>query len=204
MDKSMPFVTVDRKIDGVHASSVTANDRESAYLLTRALISSGHQRVLLGRGVECSSMAERGAGYQAACTEAGIGVDSTLLLRVNDNLLNAQPDPGEIAAMERQIVDAGRFTAFYALNDRVLNAGIRSMQDLGIDVESIQLALHNEVSKPMPPYSDHIPRVVPPLHRMGWLAARALLDTIADGGTATSQIVLNSEIRYENLQVDGG
>ena len=73
------------------------------------------------------------------------------------------------------------------------------MQDLGINMQSIQLALHNEVSKPIHPFTDQIPRVVPPLHRMGRLAARALLDMIVDGEQTVSQITLESEIKYENL-----
>ena len=201
-EKSMPFVVVDRQIDGVRASSVTTNHRESACRLTKSMIASGHRRVLLGRGIECSSVAEREAGFRQAYGEAGLELDEELILKVNDNALHPDPDPEEIAGMERQIRNAGEFTAFYALNNRILRAGITSMLDLGTDVNAIQLALHNEVSKPVHPFSDHIPRVIPPLYRMGWLAARALLDTIADGGLTVSQIVLKSEINYENLVSD--
>ena len=203
-DKSMPFVIVDRKIDRVAASSVTTNHRESARRLTQALINAGNERVLLGRGIECTSVAEREAGYRQAYHDAGLELDEDLILQVNDNSLLPNPDPNEIVSMEEQIRQAGAFTAFYALNNRILRAGIQSMQSLEIDTSMIQFALHNEVSRPIPPFTDHIPRIIPPLYRMGWLAARTLLDIIAGAGHMVSEIVLESEVKYENLTVDEG
>ena len=197
--KSMPFVVVDRRIEGVQANSVTTNHRESAGRLTAALLASGHQRILLARGIECSSVAERVAGFRDAHGNAGVELDENLILTMNDNALYPEAGAEQVTAMARRIQHAGEFTAFYALNNRLLNAGIRSMQTLRMQLESIQFALHNEVSKPIHPFSDRIPRVIPPLYRMGWLAARALLDTIGDGGSTVSQIVLENDIKFENL-----
>jgi GntR family transcriptional regulator, arabinose operon transcriptional repressor len=199
-DKAISHVLVDRFIPGVQSSYVISDDLESSRLMTHSLIRAGHSRILVGMGLECSSMIRRVKGIRQAFLENNLEFDENLLIKVNDNLLSPDTNPAELKAMEDQINRAGGFTAFYAQNDRLLNAGLDSMLELGMDVSSVQLALHNEVSKPKPPFTDHIPRVIPPVYRMGWKAAQLLLNNIHDGDNAVSQIIIKNEIFYENLK----
>jgi len=197
--KAIPHILVDRYIPGVQSSYVISDHQESARLLTDSMIRAGHRRIMVGTGLECSGVTDRIRGIRQAFSDNGLEFDEDLLVRVNDNRLYPDTDPEELEKMRRQISRAGEFTAFYALNNRLLKAGINTMLGLDLDVRSLQLALHNEVSKPVPPYTDHIPRVVPPVYKIGWTAARILMDNIAEGGDTVSQIILKSEIVYENL-----
>jgi DNA-binding LacI/PurR family transcriptional regulator len=201
--KRMPYILVDRFIPGIQSSFVISDDFESARLLTDSLIKAGHKRILVGMGLECSSMVQRIKGIRQGFLENNLEFNEKQLIRVNDNLLYPDTNMAELKNMEEQIIQAGEFSAFFAQNDRILNAAIDNMLDLGMDVESTQLALHNEVSKPKPPHTDHIPMVVPPVYKIGRKAADILLNNIQEGDDAVSQITLKNEIIYENLTVNG-
>lgn len=189
---------LDRFIPEVQSNYVISNHRESARQVVDHLIKSGHRRILIGSGLECTGVIMRIEGVKQAYRENGIEPPEELFVKVNDNKLYPEMDPGEVEKMKDQIARAGDFTAFYALNNRLLNAGIRSMLDMGRQVEGLNLALHNEISKPFPPYTDDITRVVPPLYKMGWTAAKILLERIKEGDDSISQITLRSDIVFEN------
>lgn len=149
--KAIPHILMDRYIPGIQSSYVISNHLESARLLTDALIRAGHRRIMVGTGLECTGVSERIQGIKQAFHENRLEFDDKLLIRINDNRLYPETDPAEMEIMQRQIRQAGDFTAFYALNNRLLKAGINSMLSLGMDVQALQPALHNEVSKPVPP-----------------------------------------------------
>ncbi|HUX22879.1 MAG TPA: GntR family transcriptional regulator, partial [Spirochaetia bacterium] len=145
----IPFTLVDRYIPGLLANYVGANHEESSRGITEHLIRQGHRRILLARGLECTSMEERVQGYRNALSEAGIPVDERLIVDVNDNLLEA--GSAETLGMEGQIRDAGDFTCFYALNDRLFRAGLPVVESISSETrKTIELAAHNEVGLPHP------------------------------------------------------
>jgi DNA-binding LacI/PurR family transcriptional regulator len=198
-DKKIPYVLVDRYVPGIQSNYVISDDMESARLLTRSLIKSGHKRILIGKGLDCSSMDERTRGVRQAFAEMNLKFDERLLIQVNDNQLSPEINLRELQNMENQIEHSGGFSAFYAQNDRILNAGIKSMSELNVNIDSIQLALHNEVSKPMPPYTDHIPHIVPPLYKIGWNAAKILLENIEEGADTINHVIIKNELIFDNL-----
>lgn len=199
-EKGIPYVLLDRYIPGNQSSYVISDNFDSARQMADSLIKSGHRRILVGMGLECSGVTDRILGIRQAFEDNGLDFEEDHLIHVNDNRLYPQTDPEEMEQMKAKVEKAGEFTAYYATNNRLLKAGIESMLSLGIDVHTIQLALHNEVSKPVHPYTDNIPRITPRVHKMGWTAASVLLDNIADGNETVKQVIVKSDIHFENLK----
>jgi DNA-binding LacI/PurR family transcriptional regulator len=189
----IPFTLVDRYIPRLLANYVGANHEESSRTLTRYLIDHGHRRILLARGLECTSMDEREQGYRNACEEAGIPVDERLVVSLNDNLVDPEPSEEVVKRLKGLIHRAGTFSCFYALNDGLLRAGVAALRALDIDVEkTIQLASHNEIDHPPIPMAKTMPHCIEPTYEMGWEAARVLVEHINDPSRAIVQKILKS------------
>jgi len=189
----LSFVLIDRYVPGYLTNYVVTSHRESSQQLIRQLLHNGHRRILLVKGLECTSMNERVKGYRDACHEVGVDVDERLIIQVDDNKLYPVADPTEVERMITLIQQAGNFSVFHALNCRILQAGIVVLRDLGIRIgEQVQLTLHDDISKPYPPYTDNILHVVQPSYQIGWEAAKILFDDIQHPKQKTVRIVLNS------------
>jgi DNA-binding LacI/PurR family transcriptional regulator len=189
----IPFTLIDRYIPGYLANYVGANHEESSRTITRHLLDRGHRRILVARGIACTSMDERVAGYRNAHEEAGAAHDERLVVNVDDNRLDRNPDPEEMRCLTELISRARPFDCFYALNNRLLHAGIQSMLTLGMDVVAdVTVASHDEVSRPWLPYMEGMPHFIEPTYQMGWEAARVLVEHITDPNRAIVQMVLKS------------
>lgn len=193
--RQLPFVLIDRYIPGYLTNYVITSHRESSKKLVQHLLRSGHRRILVVRGLECSSMQARVQGYRDAYQENGLPVDEHLIIRVNDNRLYPESDVHEVERMKTLIGQAGDFTAFYALNGRILRAGIDVLLDSGLlPGEQVQITLHDNISKPYPPYTDSIWHISQPSYHIGWEAAKILLDDIQQPQQKTVRVVLNSSL----------
>jgi DNA-binding LacI/PurR family transcriptional regulator len=200
--KGVPFVLIDQYIPGEPANLVATDHRNGAREICRALIDKGHEKILMGCGVDCFSVEERIVGFRDAHIDAGLNLDSKRILKINDNLLkpHSDPNPDEMHHIEDLIRQAGDFTAFYAINNRIMKAVVLTMEKLGYDLSKIQLALHNEVNKPVPPYTDNIPHIVPHLHQIGYEASNLLLKVINTNEEHTVQLIINSRLELEGLK----
>ena len=119
------------------------------------------------------------------------------MIQVNDNLLYPEADLTEAERMKILIQQAGHFTAFYALNCRILRTGIENMLDLGMNIsDHVQLTLHDNISKPYPPFTDNILHIAQPSYQIGWEAAKILLEDIQHPRKKIVRIVLNSVLKY--------
>ena len=75
-DQGMPMVLVDRIISGTDLDSVTSDNEEGTFHLTKALLSDGFKRIaFVGGEITLSSARERLSGYNRALAEAGIKPD---------------------------------------------------------------------------------------------------------------------------------
>jgi len=190
----VPFTLIDRSIPGLVANYVGANHEESSRTITRHLLDRGHRRILLARGVECTSMEERVSGYRNAHEEAGVPLDERLVVTADDTrLAPGSMDPQELRHLAKQIRQAGPFSCFYGLNDGLLRAGAEVLASLGRNIGSdVQLASHNEIGLPPIPNALRMPHFVEPSYEMGWEAARILVEHIDDPNGTIVQKTLKS------------
>jgi GntR family transcriptional regulator, arabinose operon transcriptional repressor len=191
----IPFTLIDRYIPGLLTNYAVANHEESSRILTMKLLELGHRRILVGRGMECSSIDDRIEGYRNAHQDAGTPVDERLIIEMNDNLLNKKLDEAELERIKARIRKAGAFSCFYALNDRILAAGAAALSSLGYKVgRDVLVVAHSEIDSGAFPVMPDVPRFVEPSYEMGWEAAGILLDHINDPSGAIVQKVLKSRL----------
>ena len=80
----LPFVTVDRQIQGSDVCAVLLNHFKGGYLATRHLLSLGHKKIGAYTGPsDLLSSNERLAGYRSALEEAGVPYDEALVFEGN-------------------------------------------------------------------------------------------------------------------------
>lgn len=78
----IPFVFVDRGIEGVNASAVLSDNVPGAYAATQHLLEAGHRRIGIILGLEgVPTSEERYAGYRKALQDAGIEEEPELVVR---------------------------------------------------------------------------------------------------------------------------
>jgi LacI family transcriptional regulator len=71
--RGIPLVLIDRTIEGIDTNQVLWNDQESAYDLTRLLISRGHRRIgIINVSLKSSSGLERLSGFKKALEDASL------------------------------------------------------------------------------------------------------------------------------------
>ena len=76
----VPFVLMGRRFESLNTDYVICDDEKGGYLATKALIDSGHRRILILQGAPyISSARERLAGYIRAHEEAGLQVCRELI-----------------------------------------------------------------------------------------------------------------------------
>lgn len=170
----MPQVVVDREIDDLTVDLVEVNHELGGYLATRHLLELGHRRIACIAGPQALSPArQRVQGYHRALTEAGLRVDDKLLRSTDFT------SAGGHAAMASLLKMRQRPSAVFASNDLMAigavcaaaEAGLRIPEDLSVvGFDDIALAAYSN-----PPLTT----IAQPKHQTGTLAARLLLERIA-------------------------
>jgi LacI family transcriptional regulator len=171
----MPQVVVDREIDDLAADLVEVNHELGGYLATRHLLELGHRRIACIAGPQALSPArQRVQGYHRALTEVGLRVDDKLLRSADFTSAGGHEAMSSLLRMRQR-----RPSAVFASNDLMAigavcaaaEAGLRIPEDLSvIGFDDIALAAYCN-----PPLTT----VVQPKHQTGALAARLLLERIA-------------------------
>ena len=101
--QNIPMIFVDRNIIGIKKDLIQSNNEQASYEATKYLISLGHRRIGVIGTVAYSTVQERLKGYRSALQEAGIPVDSSLIVdaeysenragqRLAAKLLDEHPD----------------------------------------------------------------------------------------------------------------
>ncbi|MDM8271643.1 LacI family DNA-binding transcriptional regulator [Thermophilibacter provencensis] len=76
----VPYVLVDRLIDGLSCDKVAFNNEAGGYLACRHLLDAGHRRIACLANLASNTGRERVAGYERALAEKGVEPDPALVL----------------------------------------------------------------------------------------------------------------------------
>jgi LacI family transcriptional regulator len=190
---AIPYTLIDRYIPGLLANYAVANHEESSRILTGRLVQMGCRKIVLVRGLVCTSMDDREAGYRNALSEAGIEVGEARVLQADDNLLSRDPEGAEAGRLASLIEAARPFDCVFALNDSLVRASVRALGSMGLEIgKDVVVAAHGEVMNPPHPSLAAMPHFEEPDYEMGWEAAKILVEYIADPNRAIVQKVLKS------------
>lgn len=186
--REIPIVLVAREQSGPRLHSLRVDNRTGAYLAVKHLISLGHHRIAHIAGPSDQFDArERFKGYRDAIEEAGLRVDSDLV--VQGGFLEG----GGLAAVLTLLKNATAFTAVFAGNDQsalgariaLLRYGIRVPDDISL-VGFDDLGLARTVEP-------ELTTVRQPVHQLGCAAARAAC-ALAGGEVLAASAALPVEL----------
>ncbi|WP_329055879.1 LacI family transcriptional regulator [Amycolatopsis sp. NBC_01488] len=185
-----PIVTVDRRLASADCDAVLLDSRAAAQEAVRHLVAQGYQRIGCIAGPPGVTTADdRLDGYRDGLREAGRKYSAKLVRRCEfretggreaATQLLTRPDPPDALLVSSSTMSVGVLQVLAEL-------GRRSGRDVGI------------VSFDDAPWatliSPALTVVAQPAHAMGQLAARLLLDRIADGGSrAATTTMLTAQL----------
>lgn len=135
LDRGIPVVTVDRRLDGAAVSAVVADNVDAGRRATEHLLAGGARRIASITGpLHVSTAAERREGYREALATAGLPLDPQLDRsasyreeggELEMRALLALPDPPDAVVTANGLLTVG---ALRALHD----AGRRVPTDIGL------------------------------------------------------------------------
>ncbi|MFP4383589.1 MAG: GntR family transcriptional regulator [Spirochaetia bacterium] len=196
-NRNLPIVFVDRYIENTNLSIVASDNYQISYELTNRIISQGKKRIILFKGVDCSSTDARWHGYKDALRDAGIPLDNRMVYTVND--LNYISNSGSRKILQRELRDymdgIPEFDACFCLNHtsfELLNGYLA-----GKDPELLkELVIGTYDFQPTENFSFpfNLFSVIQQTYRIGWEAATLLMRSIQDPEHPIVQMTVKSSI----------
>ena len=180
--QSMPVVVTGRKLKAPGLASLSFDNFEGGRLATEHLLQLGHRRIgFISGDARHPDTKERQRGYRAALEAAGVTPDPALVVpgRYTE-------DSGRLAV--EQLLDSGApFSALFAANDQMAFGAALGLHRRNLHVpQDVSLVGFDDVSSALfsiPPLST----VHHPVHELGQIAARAMLQLLA-GETPALQL----------------
>ena len=175
-ERDVPLVVLDREVP-VAVDTVRCDSEGGAYDLTRHLLGLGHRRIaVLGGSEDVPTAQARVAGYRRAMDEAGVPIDSELIL--------GQAFTQEAGhAMTQMVLGLDqRPTALFAVNNFIAMGAVRALRDAGLDVPGdVALVGFDDLPEAlvMEPW---LTVAAQPAYEMGRKASELLISRISNGG----------------------
>src|ERR1700680_3725226 len=184
-----PYVLVNRYSDEALDPFVGSDDVTGARLATQHLLSLGHVRIAhLAGQTTISTGVQRRRGYQMALAGAGVPFDPELLVDAGFT------EDGGDRATEGLLALKKPPTAVFAVTDMTAVGAYAAARRLGLRVpEDLAIAGYNDI----PLAARLIPGLTTvhvPIHELGTVAARMLLEQIETGVLAPKQVVFAPQL----------
>ena len=183
--EGVPFVFVDRRVEGVEADVVGVDNRAGMRLVAEHLVGMGHRRVGMVSGpLDKASGRERYEGLKGALEELGSGLEDRLV-RFGD----FKTAGGREGA--RGLMDLGTPpTAIVAANNQMTLGALLEIEGRGLRVPEDVSVVGFDDPEWAPLVSPPLTAVAQPTYEMGVRAAGLLLDRIEGVPEAPARSVL--------------
>lgn len=190
VERRVPVVAIDRRIDGVPIDTVVGDNVGAARKVVSHLIENGYQRVGAVLGIpDASTGAERYQGYVEALMEHGAPLLPELVRSGPPRSSNGYELTLELLTLPTPP------DAIFTGNNLLTIGALRAIYELGLRIPSdIALAAFDELDW-MFLVRPALTVVIQPTYEMGWQAAELLLERIADPDRPPQQIVLQPTIK---------
>jgi LacI family transcriptional regulator len=168
-----PYVLIDQADSSHLSDTIEATNWQGAYDATKYLIDLGHRRIGFITGLrQIQSAVDRLAGYKAALTESGIHFDETLV--AEGDFFN----PSGYTAGQKLLQLDPRPTAIFASNDLMAFGVMQAIGEQGLHIPyDISLIGFDDIPQASMIHPQ-LTTVRQPLHQMGRIAVRLLLEQI--------------------------
>jgi LacI family transcriptional regulator len=127
IEEQVPIVLIALQRPELPVGSVTADDYLGGYIATEHLLSLGHRRIGIIAEVATLSGMERIKGYQKALMNAGIEVDESLVMTINEPTIE-----GTEMHARKLLNTEQRPTAIFGCNDILAIGSMLAAKELGI------------------------------------------------------------------------
>jgi len=184
MSRKFPLVFFDRFPPGIPVDKVIIDDVEGGYQATRHLIAKDARRIaILTTPKHISVGFDRERGYRKALAEAGISIDESLIIRIDER----QSIPAQIARLFSQ--KAYYPDAVFAVNEQYASLALKQAKLLDLRVpEDLKLVGFTDgvISKAMSP---SLTTIAQHGFEMGERAMEILMDRIENKDMFDKQII---------------
>lgn len=204
-EPNLPTVNVSGHENVPGVTNVILNHQHAAELGIGHLYNLGHRRIAVIKGQEFSSDTDvRFETISAAAEKRNIPIDRKLTVQ----LLGDSPSP-EVgySAMKSLLATGEKFTAVFAFNDISAIGAIRALEEMGLRVPGDVSVLGFDDIYSAAFHNPALTTIRQPLFEMGSLAARTLLERLADGKEIKIPEVLSVEptlvVRNSTARVTG-
>lgn len=193
IDEDIPFVVIDKKIDGLNLSYITCDNRSGSYQGVMKLISAGHTRIGLIAGEEnVYTSKKRKQGYYDALHDAGIKIDKELIQH------DVYGRGGGTQSIKKLMALDNPPTAIFTTNFEITMSVIKFfMTNKFVIGEDVSLLGYDNIDmfQMIQPTIDTIEQ---PMYDIGRKAADLLLEKIDNPSKET-----NYSVEFETRQVKG-
>lgn len=186
-EPNLPVVNVSGhdEIDGV--TNVVLNHQHAAELGIGHLYNLGHRRIAAIKGQEFSSDTQvRWETILDAANRRDIAIEQNLIVQLQGE--SPSPEIG-YSAMKSLLATGERFTAVFAFNDISAIGAIRALEEMGLRVPADVSVLGFDDIYAAAFHNPALTTIRQPLFEMGSIAARTLLNQLANAVDGTGEDV---------------
>ena len=188
----VPTVAVAGHRQDEDATNVILDQRLGAQLALEHLVSLGHRDVAVMIGnPDSSDASKRWGAISEVARELGIPIRHELTVQ----LAGEESGPALGYPYAKMLLERGKkFTALFAYNDASAIGAIRAIREAGLRVpEDISVVGFDDIEAAMF-HSPSLTTVRQPLHRMGEIAAKVLLDRLDGHAEWPKQVAVTPEL----------
>src|SRR5688572_133716 len=178
-EPNLPTVNVSGHEDVAGVTNVILNHQHAAELGVGHLYNLGHRRIAVIKGQAFSSDTDvRWETISNAARKRDIPIDPKLMVQLQGE--SPSPEVG-YTAMKALLATGERFTAVFAFNDISAIGAIRALEEMGLRVPADVSVLGFDDIYAAAFHNPALTTIRQPLFEMGSIAAKTLLERLADG-----------------------
>ena len=201
-NEGVPFVFVDRDVEGVDADVVSVDNRMGMRLIAEHLVGLGHQRIgMISGPLDKASGYERHLGLRDALADLGVELEDSLVRFGDFRTSGGREGAGELLDLPSPP------TALVTANNQMTLGALLTVNEMGLDVPGDLSVVGFDDPEWAPLTGPPLTTLAQPIYEMGVRAARMLLEGIEDGPDEESRRVLLEPwlvVRESTARAGGG
>lgn len=199
--EKVPFVLMDREIEGMEADTVRVDNRLGVNLIAEHLVGLGHKRIGMVSGpLETSPGHERHLGLQNALSKLGVPLDDSLVRFGDFRRTSGQERTTELLRLPVPP------TALVVANNQMTLGALLAIRELGLRVPDDVSVIGFDDMEWAPLANPPLTAVAQPTYQMGVEAAQILLNKVGgdpDGTPAQVLLEPNLVVRESTAPPNG-
>ena len=184
-DEGVPFIFVDRDVEGVDADVVSVDNRAGMRLIAEHLVGLGHRRIAMISGpLDKASGSERHLGLRDALADLGVELEDTLVHFGDFRTSSGREGARELLGLPSPP------TALVTANNQMTLGALLAINEMGLGVPGDVSVVGFDDPEWAPLTGPPLTTLAQPTYEMGVRAAEMLLDRIETGPDEESRKVL--------------